>query len=88
MQNFDWSSPLATITSFNSQTSSDVQAALADAGDTPSTVYALNSSLVYLWADKSESMFDTRPDSFRPLIRWSVPLDGTDADNVQEYVPP
>lgn len=47
--------------------------------------HALNISLVRPWRQRSAAVEDSRPDTFRPIIRWTAPLAGTDDSDVEEY---
>mmetsp|Transcript_24224 Transcript_24224/g.48178 ORF Transcript_24224/g.48178 Transcript_24224/m.48178 type:complete len:381 (+) Transcript_24224:1-1143(+) len=88
---FDWLKPLSMVQSFNKKTSSDLRAALSNHNVNAGVEFIvgtqeLNSSQVFLFSTRATQNYtDALPDSFRPLARWSVPLNDTGSDIVQDY---
>ncbi|GMH76162.1 hypothetical protein TL16_g06991 [Triparma laevis f. inornata] len=88
IENFEWLSPLTMIQSFNSKTTSDVQKAIKTVSeiDFATGIQQLNSTYVNMYSTRAtEDFLDALPDSFRPLVRWSMPDAPHDGDLVQNY---
>ncbi|GMH82847.1 hypothetical protein TrVE_jg2141 [Triparma verrucosa] len=88
MDDFEWLSPLTMIQSFNSKTTSDVKEAIKERSTVKfgTGVQELNSTYVKMFSTRAtEDFLDALPDSFRPLVRWSLPHTDRDGDLVQDY---
>ena len=74
--------PTVVVHAFDGATSGMVAAAVN--ASAPAAVrfrlHPLNDSLVRVWRNTTLPIGRTRPDSFRPLVRWSVPAGGTAAE--------
>ena len=85
---FGYNEPSVVVQAFDNATAEMVRRGLkagAGADDVTFHLHALNSSLVRTWKNHSQPVNVTRPDSFQPLIRWSVPAPSLSTDAIAEY---
>lgn len=78
----------AVVQAFDNATAEVVRAALEASTVGASLAFhlhQLNSSLVRTWQNHSELVNVTKPDSFRPMVRWSVPDPSVPVDDNIEY---
>ena len=91
---FGHNEPSVVVQAFDEHTAELAKAGLkasTGANDVAFRVHGLNSSLVRTWQNQTELVNVTKPDAFRPMVRWSVsdptvPL--TDVDAYTELVWP
>jgi len=84
-KDFDLASPLALLQTFNEKTADLVESSLPSSLSSHFDIHKLNSTLLRLYDDKTESYLDSQPDALRPLARWSMPLSPIDSDEVSTY---